>query len=106
MVDMEMLEAMRQMLHEELEPMKHDLAEVRQHVENIEQRTTKIEVTLENDIAKRLKSLGEGQEGMNEKFAKLDKVAEDVEEIKVKVTALEAVTKDNTAQIRNLRIVK
>ena len=41
-----------------------------------------------------------------EKFAKLDKVAEDVEEIKVKVTALEAVTKDNTAQIRDLRIVK
>ena len=57
-------------------------------------------------IRDRLKLLGEGQQMVIEKFAKLDKVAEDVEEIKVKVTALEAVTKDNTAQIRDLRIVK
>ena len=67
---------------------------------------TKINVTLENDVKTQLKLLGEGQQMVIEKFAKLDKVAEDVEEIKVKVTALEAVTKDNTAQIRDLRIVK
>ena len=46
----------------------------------------------------------EGQQSMNEKFAKLDQVAEDVEEIKV--TALEAVTKDYTSQIRELKIAK
>ena len=43
---------------------------------------------------------------MNDKFKKLDQVAEDVEEIKAKVTALEAVTKDNTSQIRELKIAK
>lgn len=54
----------------------------------------------------RLAVLLDGMSGMNEKFAKLDKVAEDVEEIKVKVTALETVTKDNTAQIKDIRIAK
>lgn len=48
----------------------------------------------------------EGQQGINEKYSKLDQVAEDVEEIKTKVTALEAVTKDNTSQIRELRVAK
>ena len=43
---------------------------------------------------------------MNEKFQKLDQVAENVEEIKAKVTALEAVTRDNTSQIKELRIAK
>ena len=70
MIDREMLEAIGQLL----EPIKQDLAEIKQ-------RTTKIEVTLENDIAKRLDALAEGQQSMNEKFRKLDDVAERVEDI-------------------------
>ena len=58
------------------------------------------------DIKTRLQLLTEGQQGMNDKFRKLDLVAEDVEEIKHKVTALEAVTKDNTSQIKDIRAVK
>ena len=59
-------------------------------------------VTLE----KKVDLLLEGQQGINDKFKKLDQVAEDVEEIKAKVTALETVTKDNTSQIRELKIAK
>ena len=99
MIDKDMLEAMRMMMREEMEPIKQDLADVKQ-------RTTKIEFTLEHDVSKRLQLLTEGQQGMNDKFKKLDQVAEDVEEIKAKVTALEAVTKDNTSQIRELKIAK
>ncbi len=95
MIDKDMLEAIGQLL----EPIKQDLAEVKE-------RTTKIEVTLENDVKKQLQLLGEGQQGMNEKFAKLDKVAEDVEEIKIKVSALESVTRDNTSQIKDIRLAK
>lgn len=43
---------------------------------------------------------------MNEKFKKLDQVAEDVEDIKGTVHILEAVTKSNTTQIKELRLVK
>lgn len=95
MIDKDMLEAIGELLA----PIREDLAEVKQ-------RTTKIEFTLEHDVSKRLQLLTEGQQGMNDKFAKLDQVAEDVEEIKAKVTALEAVTKDNTSQIRKLKIAK
>ena len=95
MIDREMLEAIGQLL----EPIKQDLAEVKQ-------RTTKIEVTLENDIAKRLDALAEGQLGMNEKFQKLDEVAARVEDIQITLNAMEAVTKDNTSQIKDIRMVK
>ena len=95
MVDMDMLEAIGQLL-----------APITDRLDKIDQRTTKIEITLENDIKTRLQLLTEGQQGMNDKFRKLDLVAEDVEEIKHKVTALEAVTKDNTSQIKDIRAVK
>ena len=95
MIDREMLEAIGQLL----EPIKQDLAEIKQ-------RTTKIEVTLENDIAKRLDPLAEGQQSMNEKFRKLDDVAERVEDIQITVNAMEAVTKQNCTDIKQFRAVK
>lgn len=97
-MDKELLEAIGKMMDEKLKPIQQDLSEVKD-------RTTKIEVTLENDIKTDLKLLHEGQQGMNEKFAKLDKVAEDVEDIQIKVSAIEHVTKDNTSQINKLRKV-
>ena len=95
MIDREMLEAIGQLL----EPIKQDLAEIKH-------RTTKIEVTLENDIAKRLDALAEGQQSMNEKFRKLDDVAERVEDIQITVNAMEAVTKQNCTDIKQFRAVK
>ena len=83
------------MLLEEIGKMIAPIAERQMHMQ-----------TMMEHMDKKINALAEGQANMNEKFAKLDQVAEDVEEIKVKVTALEAVTKDNTAQIRDLRIVK
>ena len=41
-----------------------------------------------------------------DKFKQLDQVAEDVEDIKDTVNALEAITKSNTTQIKELRIAK
>ena len=86
-MDKEMLEAMSKLLNPIIEEQRH------------------IRVLLEH-TDKRVDALAEGQANMNEKFAKLDQMAENVEEIKTKVTALEAVTKDNTSQIRELCIAK
>ena len=71
-----------------------------------DERMTKMEIHQENVTDKNIQLRLEGQQGMNEKFQKLDQVAENVEEIKAKVTALEAVTRDNTSQIKELRIAK
>lgn len=95
MVDKEMLEAIGQLL-----------APIRDDISEIKERVTKIEIHQENVTDKNIQLLIEGQKGMNEQFQKLDQVAEDVEEIKLKVTALEAVTKDNTSQIKDIRAVK
>lgn len=54
----------------------------------------------------RLSVLLDGMSGMNEKFAKLDAVADDVEDIKLTVRAMEAVTQRNSKDIQNLRAVK
>lgn len=86
-MDKEMLEAMSKLLNPIIEEQRH------------------IRVLLEH-TDKRVDALAEGQANMNEKFAKLDQMADNVEEIKTKVTALEAVAKDNTSQIRELRIAK
>ena len=89
-----------------MEPIKADVSGIKSDLAEVKQRTTKIEVTLENDIAKRLKTLGEGQDGVNEKFTLLDEVAERVEDIQITVNAMEAVTKQNCTDIKQLRAVK
>ena len=73
-------------------------------IDHMDSQITEIKLCLENITNRNISLLMEGQDGMNEQFQKLDQVAEDVEEIKV--TALEAVTKDYTSQIRELKIAK
>ena len=105
-----LLEAIGQLMDAKLqvalEPIKADVSVIKSDLAEVKQRTTKIEVTLENDIAKRLKTLGEGQDGVNEKFTLLDEVAERVEDIQITVNAMEAVTKQNCTDIKQLRAVK
>lgn len=96
---------MDQKLSQALEPINTRLDGMQKDLSEVKDRTTKIEVTLENDIKTDLKLLHEGQAGMNEKFAKLDKVAEDVDDIQIKVSAIAHVTQDNTSQINQLRKV-
>ena len=98
-----LIEAMHQMMAEQSKQMA-DMMDAK--LEPIKADITKINLTLEHDVKTQLKLLGEGQQMVIDKFQKLDQVAEDVEEIKAKVTALEAVTKDNTSQIRELKIAK
>ena len=98
-----LIEAMHQMMAEQSKQMA-DMMDAK--LEPTKADITKINMTLEHDVKTQLKLLGEGQQMVIDKFQKLDQVAEDVEEIKAKVTALEAVTKDNTSQIRELKIAK
>ena len=97
MIDREMLEAIGELLA----PIMKEQREIREDLQAVMEDTARLVV-----LEKKVDALDEGQKGINEKFAKLDQVAEDVEEIKVKVTALENVTKNNTAQIKDIRIAK
>ena len=97
MIDREMLEAIGELLA----PIMKEQREIREDLQAVMEDTARLVV-----LEKKVDALAEGQANMNEKFAKLDQVAEDVEEIKVKVTALEAVTKQNCTDIKQLRAVK
>ena len=97
---------MDQELKELLLGMRQDITDMKQDLTDVKQRVTKMEIHQENVTDKNIQLLLEGQQGINEKFQKLDQVAENVEEIKAKVTALEAVTRDNTSQIKELRIAE
>ena len=70
------------------------------------ERLTKMEIAQENVVIKNMQLLLEGQKGMNEQLQKLDQLSADMEDVRIKVTALEEVTRSNTSQIKELRIAK
>lgn len=94
-----LLDAMREMMREELEPMKRDLADVKQ-------RVTKIETAQEQVTNKKIQLLIESQMETKAKMEKLDDIADRVEDIQITVNAMEAVTKQNCTDIKQLRAVK
>lgn len=111
MIDKDMLEAMSQLIqpiNDRLDKIDTRLGAVEGDLRTVKDdlNSVKADVAQIPDMRRDINLILEGQQGINDKFAKLDQVAEDVEEIKAKVTALEAVTKDNTSQIRELKIAK
>ena len=81
------------------------LDEIGKMIAPIAERQMHMQAMME-DMGKQINLLFEGQRGMNEKFAKLDAVADDVEDIKLTVRAMEAVTQRNSNDIQKLRAVK
>lgn len=88
MVDQELLAAIGLMMDNKLEPIKSDLnelkadvsvlkadvSELKDRVSSLEKKVTKIEVVQENVTNKNIKVLFESQQGINEKFQKLDRI--------------------------------
>ncbi|MFR1436628.1 MAG: hypothetical protein ACLSS9_15720 [Acutalibacteraceae bacterium] len=97
MIDKDMLEAIGQLL----EPILKEQREIRDDLQSLKADVAQIPV-----MKDQIGILLDGMSGMNEKFAKLDTVAEDVEEIKLTVRAMEAVTQRNSNDIQKLRAVK
>lgn len=104
MDEKELLEAIGKMLEpiaKEQREIRDDLRAVKEDVNALKADNVKL-ITLEKNVSLIL----EAQQGINEKFEKLDTVADDVEEIKLTVRAMEAVTQRNSMDIKKLRAVK
>lgn len=93
-------------MQSEIRSIHTEMSEMKQTQQQQGQEIAKINMTLDHNISKQLELLGEGQQMVIDKFKQLDQVAEDVEDIKDTVNALEAITKSNTTQIKELRIAK
>ena len=99
--DMQFMKSDVQFMKDDMQFMKSDVQTMKDDIQSL-----KADVSQMPAMRRDINLILESQQGINDKFKKLDQVAEDVEEIKIKVTALEAVTKDNTSQIRELKIAK
>ena len=97
MVDKDMLDAIGQML----EPIIKEQREIREDLQ-----TKKADVAQIPDVRRDINLILEGQQGINDKFAALDKTEESMENLKVRVFALEEASKKQASQIRELRMAK
>lgn len=83
----QLLKAIGQMMDEKLEPI-HD-------------RLSRVEATLENQVLPAIQLLAEGQQNILEHID--EKITSRTEELEDRIDALEAITKNNTREIRNLK---
>lgn len=99
MENTELLQAIKLMFDESnkrFDRMEADLAEVKD-------RTKKMELTLENDIAKKLSALYDGHMLNTEK---LEHISDTVDDIESSVVALDVMNKVNTDEIIKLKFIK
>ena len=97
MVDKDMLDAIGQML----EPIIKEQREIREDLQAM-----KADVAQIPDVRRDINLILEVQQGINDKFAALDKTEESMENLKVRVFALEEASKKQASQIRELRMAK
>ena len=96
--DMRMVKDDMRMVKDGMRTVKDGMRTVKDDLQSV-----KADVAQIPDMRRDINLILESQQGINDKFQKLDRVAEDVEEIKSKVNALEEVTRSNTSQIRELK---
>ena len=98
---MSSMDARMSSIEDDMRTLKADNAEIREDLQSVKADTARL-VTMEKTLGLLMEAQGETRE----KVKRLDKVAEDVEEIKIRVSALEGVTKENTSQIKDIHIAK
>lgn len=89
----ELLQAIRQIVKEEVDP-------VRQDVSGLKQEITKINITLENDIGQKLSALFDAHKLDSEK---IDHISETVDSMNDAYAATDMIARMNTAQINKLK---
>ena len=79
-------------LREDMVDIRGKVTSLREDMADVKQRVTKIEIIQENVTNKKIDALGEGFQGVNEKFRRLDELEEKVEDIRLTVSVLKALT--------------
>lgn len=93
MNDQELLKAIRQIVKEEIDPVKKD-------VSTLQAGQLKIQILLENEIDRKLSALFEGHQLDSQK---IDHINETVDDIDASLTAVDVVTHANTKEINRLK---
>lgn len=124
MENMELLQAMRQMmeevvspiyermdrmeaeftsLREEVSSVKEEVASVKEEVSSVKVLATKTQITLENDIKPKINLLFEGQITLQNRFSQLDRMEEMLRELRYDVQDLQHIVSWHSNDIRWLK---
>lgn len=117
MENMELLQAMRQMMEEVVSPiyermdrmeaeftsLKEEVASVKEEVVSVKALATKTQITLENDIKPKINLLFEGQITLQNRFSQLDRMEEMLRELRYDVQDLQHIVSWHSNDIRWLK---
>ena len=117
MENMELLQAMRQMMEEVVSPiyermdrmeaeftsLREEVSSVKEEVSSVKALTTKTQITLENDIKPKINLLFEGQITLQNRFSQLDRMEEMLRELRYDVQDLQHIVSWHSNDIRWLK---
>lgn len=117
MENLELLQAMRQMMEEVVSPiyerldkmderfdkMDERLDGIESHLEKVETLATKTQITLENDIKPKINLLFEGQITLQNRFSQLDRMEEMLRGLRYDVQDLQHIVSWHSSDIRWLK---
>lgn len=117
MENMELLQAMRQMMEEVVSPiyermdrmeaeftsLKEEVSSVKKEVVSVKTLATKTQITLENDIKPKINLLFEGQITLQNRFSQLDRMEEMLRELRYDVQDLQHIVSWHSSDIRWLK---
>ena len=117
MENLELLQAMRQMMEEVVSPiyermdrmeaeftsLKEEVASVKEEVVSVKALATKTQITLENDIKPKINLLFEGQITLQNRFSQLDRMEEMLRELRYDVQDLQHIVSWHSNDIRWLK---
>ena len=117
MENMELLQAMCQMMEEVVSPiyermdrmeaeftsLKEEVASVKEEVSSVKALATKTQITLENDIKPKINLLFEGQITLQNRFSQLDRMEEMLRGLRYDVQDLQHIVSWHSSDIRWLK---
>ena len=117
MENLELLQAMRQMMEEVVSPiyermdrmeaeftsLKEEVASVKEEVSSVKVLATKTQITLENDIKPKINLLFEGQITLQNRFSQLDRMEEMLRGLRYDVQDLQHIVSWHSSDIRWLK---
>lgn len=117
MENLELLQAMRQMMEEVVSPiyermdrmeaeftsLKEEVSSVKKEVVSVKTLATKTQITLENDIKPKINLLFEGQITLQNRFSQLDRMEEMLRELRYDMQDLQHIVSWHSNDIRWLK---
>lgn len=117
MENMELLQAMRQMMEEVVSPIyermdkmqeefvsvKEEVASVKEEVASVKSLATKTQIAMENDVVPKIKLLFEGHTILRSRLAQLDEMERILREVQSDVLLLKNIVGWHSGEIRMLK---